>query len=187
MQTDAATGYMSNHDKRDCSDPNHRTGTLFRNSDEYVGMNRTIRQYRDADFPRVCALERENTPGECKPAVFVRQAGVLFPTTFFVAEKGGAIIGYTVGACLQHDPSRAWIIRLAVTEGERRQGLGRDLVATVLDAFRRMGVREVLLSVSPGNLPARSLYETFGFAKVGFHADYFGSGADRIIMSRVLG
>ncbi|MDN7025532.1 GNAT family N-acetyltransferase [Methanoculleus sp. FWC-SCC1] len=150
-------------------------------------MDPAIRLYQDADYAALCSLEQKNTPGECKPAVFVRQAGVLFPTTFFVAEKGGAIIGYTIGACLQHDPSRAWIIRLAVNEEERRQGLGRDLVATVIDALRRMGIREVLLSVSPENLAARSLYETFGFANVGFHAGYFGTGADRIIMSRIIG
>ncbi len=149
-------------------------------------MDHAIRLYRDADYRALCSLEQKNSPGECKPAVFVRQAGVLFPTTFFVADREGAIIGYTIGARLQHDPARAWIIRLAVGEEERRKGIGRELVAAVTEALRRMGVREVLLSVSPDNLAARSLYEKFGFIGIDYHGDYFGSGADRIIMSRTI-
>ncbi len=149
-------------------------------------MDHAIRLYQDADYQALCALEQENSPGECKPAVFVRQAGVLFPTTFFVAETEGAIVGYTIGARVQHDPACAWIIRLVVGEGERRRGIGRELVTTAIDALCSMGVREVLLSVSPDNFAARSLYRTFGFTEIGFHGDYFGRGADRIIMSRAI-
>lgn len=65
---------------------------------EYIGMDLIIRGYREDDFPSICALERENSPGACKPEVFIRQAGVLFADTFLVAEYDGQVVGYTIGA-----------------------------------------------------------------------------------------
>ena len=59
-------------------------------------MDLMIRGYREPDFRSVSALERENSPGDCKPEVFIRQAGVLFPDTFLVAEYGGRVVGYTI-------------------------------------------------------------------------------------------
>jgi [ribosomal protein S18]-alanine N-acetyltransferase len=143
-----------------------------------------IRRYRDSDFSGVCVLERENSPGDCKPEVFVRQASVLYAETFIVAEESGAILGYTVGALVQHRPIDAWIIRLAVAETHRRQGVGEMLAMRVLDALQECGAREVWLSVSPSNHPAHALYEKHGFFPAGFSPAYFGEGADRYLLCR---
>ncbi|RXE57285.1 hypothetical protein ABH15_04060 [Methanoculleus taiwanensis] len=149
-------------------------------------MTLTIRRYRESEYTALCSLEEANTPGECKPAVFIRQAGVLFPETFLVADRDGEVIGYTIGARVQQDPTQAWIIRLAVREKDRRQGVGAELVAGILAAFRSMSIREVFLSVSPANVPGRNLYDRNGFFEVDYCGDYFGAGVDRTIMKRTI-
>ncbi|MCM2466440.1 GNAT family N-acetyltransferase [Methanoculleus oceani] len=149
-------------------------------------MDPMIRGYRDEDYPAVCALERENSPEGCKPEVFIRQAGVLFADTFLVAECGGKVVGYTIGALVQHRPATGWIVRLVVAERYRRRGLGGNLVAAVTGSLRERGAGEVCLSVAPGNHGARGLYERHGFRETDFCPAYFGEGGDRHILRRDL-
>jgi ribosomal-protein-alanine N-acetyltransferase len=149
-------------------------------------MDLTIREYRDEDFQAVCALERENSPGDCKPEVFVRQAGALFADTFLVAECDGQTVGYTIGALVQHQRATGWIIRLVVAERYRRRGFGESLVAAVIAGLRERGAYEVYLSVAPENHAARALYERHGFLETDFFPAYFGEGGDRCILRRDL-
>ncbi len=160
--------------------------SFFARHDRYIGMDLMIRGYCEEDFPGVSALERENTAGDCKPEVFIRQAGVLFADTFLVAERDGRIVGYTIGALVQRQPATGWIVRLVVAERYRRRGLGGDLVAAVTGSLRERGAGEVYLSVSPSNHAARALYEKYGFRETEFFPAYFGEGADRHILRRDL-
>lgn len=57
-------------------------------------------------------------------------------------------------------------ITLAVLAGARGGGVGRALLAALLDAARERGLRRLSLSVEDGNR-ARSLYLSVGFAPVG--------------------
>lgn len=145
-----------------------------------------IRNYRESDFPQVSALERENSQGDCKPEVFIRQAGVLFTDTFLVAECGGEVVGYTIGALVQHRPATGWIVRLAVAGHHRRRGYGERLLAAVTGILRERGAEEVYLSVSPTNHAARAIYEKHGFQEVDFRSAYFGDGTDRCILRKGL-
>lgn len=149
-------------------------------------MDLTIREYRDEDFAAVCALERENSPNGCKPEVFVRQAGVLFASTFLVAEWDGEVVGYTIGALVQHRPTTGWIVRLAVAEPCQRRGIGESLIATAVARLRERGVYEVCLSVALENHAARALYKKHGFLETDFCPAYFGEGGDRCILRRDL-
>jgi len=55
---------------------------------------------------------------------------------------------------------------LAVVAGHRSRGIGRMLMAELIRTARDEGHVGLSLSVSPGN-HARSLYESFGFRRVG--------------------
>lgn len=147
-------------------------------------MDLVIRQYCKEDFTSVCDLERENSPQGCKPEVFIRQAGVLFADTFLVAECGGEVIGYTIGALVQQRPATGWIIRLVVSGKHRRKGFGDSLVTAVISGLLERGAEEIYLSVAPGNRAVRALYEKHGFQETEFCPAYFGEGADRYILRR---
>ena len=149
-------------------------------------MDLIVRGYCREDYPAVCAIERENSPGSCKPEVFIRQAGILFTDTFLVAECAGRIVGYTIGALVQHQRESGWVIRLVVSGEHRRRGFGERLIVEVTDRLRKRGASEIYLSVAPGNHAARVLYGKHGFREADFCPSYFGEGADRLILRRDL-
>ena len=67
---------------------------------------------------------------------------------------------------------KAYLVGMYVAPAARRTGVGRALVAAVLERARSMpGVRQVLLGVEAGNAPARALYEAFGFEAFGYERD----------------
>ena len=59
-------------------------------------MATVIRPYRDDDFETVMAIERGEDGSDYQSAVFVRQAGVLYPQTFFVLEHEGTAAGLSL-------------------------------------------------------------------------------------------
>jgi ribosomal protein S18 acetylase RimI-like enzyme len=74
--------------------------------------------------------------------------------------------GRPVGVCmLGLRGDEAWIGGLGVVAAERRGGLGRRLMETVLNEARGCGVREVRLEVIVENERAIPLYERLGFER----------------------
>jgi len=145
-------------------------------------MNISVRRYQEHDYSRVTALNSMRIPGGYHAAVFIRQASVLFPATFLVAERDHEVIGFIIGACEQENPGNGWVLRLGVEEASRRQQVGRQLLTSLLEIFRSMQVHRVLLSVSPENSPAIRLYQKFSFENKEYRDAYFGEGEPRIIM-----
>ena len=57
-------------------------------------------------------------------------------------------------------------LTIAIVPSRRGKGLGRELLAKLLEQARADGYEELSLSVEPDN-PAIHLYEEYGFSKVG--------------------
>ena len=149
-------------------------------------MDSHIRLFREGDYSGICLLEIQEKGATYPSSVFIRQASVLYPSTFLVAELKGTPAGYCIGAFCEGGRSGAWILRLRVAPPCRRRRIGSDLVTTLLDIFLQRGVADVYLSVSPENYAARNLYHTLGFRGISFQKGYFGDGEDRIIMAAQL-
>ena len=62
---------------------------------------------------------------------------------------------------------------LAVDVARRRQGLGGELLAFVLDEAARAGATSATLEVRSSNVAARRLYERVGFKVEGIRRDYY--------------
>lgn len=92
-------------------------------------------------------------------------------------------------------PAGFVIARLAADEGEiitiaahpdhRRHGIGRRLLAAVIDKLRAQGAAALFLEVAAGNHPARAFYEQAGFRQTGRRAGYYraadGTAADALV------
>lgn len=63
-------------------------------------------------------------------------------------------------------PSEAYIERLVVSPGFRRQGMAKSLLQAAEELARDTGKRTLGLHVSGNNLPAMRLYEDEGFVEV---------------------
>ena len=66
----------------------------------------------------------------------------------------------------------------------RRQRIGERLLLAFLDLALERGAHEATLEVRLSNLPARRLYEKFGFRPVGLRPRYYSdNGEDALIMT----
>lgn len=142
-----------------------------------------VRLFSPADFSAVCELEQGEKGSPYSAAVFIRQASVLFAPMFFVAVHGDTVAGYAVGAVSLTDRREGWILRLRVADRYHRRSIGTVLLSTLISALSRIAVHRIVLTVAPGNHPARALYSGMGFEENGFLPGYFGPGEDRLLLS----
>lgn len=78
---------------------------------------------------------------------------------------GDEMVGYTLYS--QDDPTRFWVARLMIAEGQRGKGYGRATLQQIITEARRQGGKEVALSTEPENFKAIRLYESLGFHSTG--------------------
>jgi ribosomal protein S18 acetylase RimI-like enzyme len=77
-----------------------------------------------------------------------------------VAHSAGRPVGL---AMLGLRDDRAWISRLGVLPEARKAGLGRIMVAQLIENARAAGCQSVVIEVIEDNAPARALFAGFGF------------------------
>ena len=101
--------------------------------------------------------------------------------TYLVARIDDRIVAYG-GMWLMVD--EAHITTFAVHPAWRRQKIGERLLVAFLDLAIDRHAREATLEVRLSNLPARRLYEKYGFRPVGLRPRYYSDdGEDALIMT----
>ena len=94
---------------------------------------------------------------------------------------GDGIVGYG-GMWLMVD--EAHITTFAIHPAWRRQHIGERLLLAFLDLAVDRGAHEATLEVRLSNLPARRLYEKYGFRPVGLRPRYYSDdNEDALIMT----
>ncbi|MGW7606890.1 N-acetyltransferase family protein [Streptomyces sp. NPDC054766] len=143
----------------------------------------SIRPGTESDLPEVVRLDEEAFPEGPYDYDILRQWLDVCGDRLLVADDGTTLHGY-VAVAATPDPTRTWIVSLAVAPGRRGHGLGRQLMLETLGHLRSDGVREVRLTVAPSNTTAIVLYRSLGFVPVGgIHKDYLGPGRDRLLLA----
>ena len=129
-------------------------------------MNHTqieIRRYRSEDRDDVINLWRCAFPGD--PPHNEPNAGIdaklAVDQLLFVAIDHPKVVGTAMAG---YDGHRGWLYSVAVDSAQRRQGLGRRLVAHTVDALKATGCIKVNLQVRAANAPVIAFYEALGFA-----------------------
>ena len=146
-----------------------------------------MRAMRWWDLPSVLALEQELFGDDSwSEGMFWSELAERETRRYVVEETAGAICGYA-GLCA-YAPHEAYIQTMAVAPHERRHGLGQAMLTELLEEAARRGCPHVDLEVRADNDPAIRLYERNGFARIGVrHGYYQPSGADALVMRRVVG
>ena len=103
---------------------------------------------------------------------------------FLVAERDGQAIGY-VGCQTVLD--EGYITNVAVSPDCRRQGVGRALIAELVQRARAQGLSFVTLEARASNAPAIALYEGAGFVRVGVRKNFYTAPTeDAVLMTLFL-
>lgn len=75
------------------------------------------------------------------------------------------------------------LLRVVVAPDSRGRGIGGSLVRAGMDWAKAVGARRMLLEVRPENAPALRTYEKLGFTALNRRQDYYGTGADALVMA----
>ena len=97
-------------------------------------------------------------------------------------EEGG-IVGV---ACFQIVDEVADLHRIVVAPDQRRLGFARVMLVSGLQWAIGQGATRMLLEVEHTNAPAITLYRGYGFREVAKRPDYYGPGADALVLERHL-
>lgn len=89
---------------------------------------------------------------------------------FFVARRGEEILGYISFTLIIDEIS---ICNVAVSKKYRNQKIASNLINALLDFSKKNEVKRIFLEVRESNNPAISLYEKFGFVRVGISKNHY--------------
>lgn len=78
----------------------------------------------------------------------------------------------------------AHITTIAVRKAYQRQGIGEQLLISIIEMAALMNAKVVTLEVRVSNIPAQSLYKKYGFQRVGLRRAYYtDNGEDALLMT----
>lgn len=143
-----------------------------------------LRRATADDLEAIMALEVATFPTDAwsTPTMAAELAG---PHGYYLVAEGNTGLDGYAGLLAPEASGQADIQTLAVAEHARRRGLGRALVAALLDEAERRGAAEVFLEVRADNPGARALYESLGFTAIAVRPEYYQpDGVDAVIMRR---
>jgi len=136
---------------------------------------------RVTDLPAVHAIERASFDSPWPADAYRSELETNRLAQYLVVRAGDEVAAYG-GMWLMVD--EAHVITFAVGPRWRRQRIGERLLLAMLDVALDAGAREATLEVRLSNLPARRLYEKFGFRPVGIRPRYYSdNGEDALIMT----
>ena len=134
-----------------------------------------------ADLPAVHEIERASFSTPWPARAYKTELETNRLATYIVLRAGDRVVAYA-GMWLMVD--EAHVTTFAVAPAWRRRHLGERLILALLDIAVRRGAHEATLEVRLSNLPARRLYERFGFRPVGIRPRYYSDdNEDALIMT----
>lgn len=137
-----------------------------------------IRRAETTDVPRVADIERRVFTTPWPESSFHRFLGDLF----LVVTAGTRVVGYAVGRMVLDEGE---VLNVAVAQSQRRQGLGRRLLLSLVARLADNGAEVVYLEVRESNRAAIALYHGFGFSVVGRRPSYYTSPTEDALVLRL--
>ncbi len=154
-------------------------------------MHLSVTELDESDLTAVAALERQVFPDawslESLKQTFELQTSLALGAWREVSLQDGMetepeLIGYLF---FTQVPPEGEILRIAVTESDRRMGIGSKLLDALYEICVPAGIHKIMLEVRSGNAPAVRFYENAGFSQDGVREGYYQDPKDNaLLMSR---
>ena len=99
-------------------------------------------------------------------------------------DGAGSVIGWCCGFRVEKE---AELMRIAVVEPERHQGVASALLAQFEQECTEVGVSSIFLEVAEANMAARRLYARFSYNQVGRRENYYTQPVDdALVMNKII-
>lgn len=119
--------------------------------------------------PDLTAIERESNRPPWNAKLFASEFDNTHSTVYGV-RSAGELAGFVVCHVVLDE---AHLLNVAIAKRFRGQGLGRQLLAGVLEDLKLRGILWVTLEVRRSNHVAKNLYQSLGFQEVGIRKQYY--------------
>lgn len=138
-----------------------------------------IRRMEPADLEQVAELEKVCFAENWSYGLL--ESGIHSPfDVYYVYEQETRILGYCNLRLLAGEGE---VQRIAVLPEYRRLGLARKMMEAMVNYARNNRAVSISLEVRESNIPARKLYETYGFAAEAVRKGYYRNPSeDALIM-----
>ena len=162
-----------------------------------------IRSSNDGDIAAIAAIYRhhvlhglasfEDVPPEPNEIARRRREIVARGLPYLVAERSGRVLGYCYAAPYRPRSAYRFTVEDSIyLEGvERGHGLGRALLATLIERCTELGYRQMVAVIGGSDTwPSIRLHAGLGFARIGTLPAVgfkFGHWVDIVLMQRALG
>jgi len=126
------------------------------------------------DLDRLCEIEMKCFETEA----FTKQqiAYLLTDSVILVSKVKEEIVGFIIGKTyMDEKPATGQILTIDVSPEHRRKGIGQRLLQEIEKTFKDKGVRTCFLEARENNFVALSLYQKFGYKRVGRLENYYGN------------
>ncbi len=144
----------------------------------------TLRAMLLEDLPQVVAIEAQSHLEPWTQQAFRAELETSLVAQPLVALRKDEIIGYVVPWFVADELQ---IANLTVKENFRQLGVGRLMLAHVLEMAEARNCRNAYLEVRDSNVAARALYESLGFVVEGVRPKYYGRAQeDAVLMKKDL-
>jgi len=140
-----------------------------------------IRGARPDEMPIIIDIENRCFP-DPYPLSLLQRLYATNPYGFLVAELGGKIVGYLIGAVRWG--ASGHIMAVAVYPEYRHRGIGTALMVHALDTLRMRGAKHVRLEVRKSNVVAQQFYQKLGFTLGEEIPYYYEDGEIAVTMFR---
>lgn len=140
-----------------------------------------IEPMRINDIDAVQRVERASFPVPWPAYALRQEVETNRLARYLIVRVGNEVVAYA-GVWLLVD--EAHVTTFAVLPDWRRRGIGTRLMVAVMQLAEQLGARVATLEVRLSNMPARLLYQRFGFRPVGVRPRYYSdNGEDALIMT----
>ena len=144
-----------------------------------------LRTMISADIDAVYEIERNvyHIDPWSKEQIASEFIGVPETRFYIIAEKDGQIIGYG-GLFAPSAGVEADVQTVTVVSEMQGKGIGRALLARLIEEALRRASPAILLEVRVGNESAIHLYESFGFIEIARRLNYYGRNLHALVMRK---
>ena len=141
---------------------------------ELLTPDLAIRPMRGQDVAEVVAIERASYQFPWSEGIFRDCLRVGYICR--VVTQSRSVTAYGV---MSFGAGEAHILNLCVDEAHRCRGVGRRLLAALIERATAAGMNDAFLEVRPSNTAAIRLYLALGFEQVGMRRGYYQAASGR--------